>query len=450
MQNLEIKSYNSNMVTITAGDEYVDIVIPCPDDLMLDGVLNIEAFTAYMQGFSLDSKPPRRVGDDLPGHFLAHSYEAIGNWDFTDYTDADVDGATISTTGGTVELVVDGKVWMKNNKFSIIELQSQIDDAYGNVLVSGLGLGIVALLVADKASVDSVTVIENDARVIKLFESQGFDTNKITITQEDIYKHVGTYDVALFDHYNTTETLSEDLPRYCEMLSGNIDATIYNFYLWEKLTTTYSEYIDIATSLNSAVYSEYRWASYVAGTPMIGIINAVLEINNRKLYLGNSKYLLAAMLVDAMHITKLNSDLPIEQDTDFTKDYFVYNLDTATYQAVGITWMHDDRLYSTKYQDGAITDFYEIYYDTEGIFSAELDIVTKEVMCTYLDNGDDKTSISGEVLQLNTPVTSPEDLPEEFTAMLDAQQFPYTDHTFYYAYKPYGKILEVSLKDMVL
>jgi hypothetical protein len=61
----------------------------------------------------------------------------------------------------------------------------------------------VALLVANKSTVVSVTVVENNPNVIELFLMQGFDLTKINIVKQDILTYTdSTFDSILLDHYN--------------------------------------------------------------------------------------------------------------------------------------------------------------------------------------------------------------------------------------------------------
>ena len=88
-------------------------------------------------------------------------------------------------------LYIDNILWMS---LTPMEIQSQylaILNSYGNVGVAGLGLGYSALKMAKKDSVSSVTVFENDRRVIDMFNAsfkrkKGF--KKINIVEGDARK----------------------------------------------------------------------------------------------------------------------------------------------------------------------------------------------------------------------------------------------------------------------
>lgn len=90
----------------------------------------------------------------------------------------------------------------KTNR-EIKELYSSFDLAYGNVFITGLGFGIIALWVANKPEVKSVTVIENSQDVIDLFLASNKlpEKVKIILGDADNYTTEKHYDCLLLDHF---------------------------------------------------------------------------------------------------------------------------------------------------------------------------------------------------------------------------------------------------------
>jgi hypothetical protein len=90
----------------------------------------------------------------------------------------------------------------KTNR-EIKELYSSYDLAYGNVLVSGLGFGILPLWVASKPEVKSVKVIECSQDVINLFLESNTLPKNMTIQLGDIstFESNEKYDCILLDHF---------------------------------------------------------------------------------------------------------------------------------------------------------------------------------------------------------------------------------------------------------
>lgn len=82
-------------------------------------------------------------------------------------------------------------------------LYSQYDQAYGDVLITGLGFGILAKALSEKDEVSSVTVLELHDDVIEAFLAHNTLNNKVRIVQADAsnYESDIKYDCLLPDHY---------------------------------------------------------------------------------------------------------------------------------------------------------------------------------------------------------------------------------------------------------
>lgn len=118
-------------------------------------------------------------------------------------------------SSGNIKIVEMGKgfvlyegseFWMnspKNNDSVIKQMYSSYDLGHGNVLVSGLGFGILALWLCSKPEVLSVTVVEFSEDVIKLFKDSNSIPDKLNIVNMDIrnYNTDTEYDAMLLDHY---------------------------------------------------------------------------------------------------------------------------------------------------------------------------------------------------------------------------------------------------------
>jgi hypothetical protein len=87
---------------------------------------------------------------------------------------------------------------------SVKEFYSQYDQAYGDVLITGLGFGIVASWLLQKKSVKSVTVVELSKEIIELFKKNNSEIYKnLTIINQDASKYITNkkYDCLFLDHY---------------------------------------------------------------------------------------------------------------------------------------------------------------------------------------------------------------------------------------------------------
>lgn len=90
----------------------------------------------------------------------------------------------------------------KTNR-EIREMYSAYDLAYGDVLLSGLGFGILPLWIASKPEVKSVTVVEFSQDIINIFLKSNTLPDNINIICSDIklYKTQNKYDCIILDHY---------------------------------------------------------------------------------------------------------------------------------------------------------------------------------------------------------------------------------------------------------
>jgi len=86
-------------------------------------------------------------------------------------------------------LTRNGSTIMSNTPDEIGDCSEFIDEASGNVLINGLGLGVVLEAIMDK--VDHVTVIENSPDVIKLVAQHYLDKypGKLEIIEADAYTY---------------------------------------------------------------------------------------------------------------------------------------------------------------------------------------------------------------------------------------------------------------------
>ena len=82
-----------------------------------------------------------------------------------------------------------GREWMLITPNEIETMKKPIERAFGNVVTYGLGLGYFAFMASEKENVSSVTVVERDRKVIRLFKEhilpQFPHKDKIRIVNED-------------------------------------------------------------------------------------------------------------------------------------------------------------------------------------------------------------------------------------------------------------------------
>ena len=103
--------------------------------------------------------------------------------------------------------------WMLITPHEINTMKKAVDNAFGNVITFGLGLGYFAYMCSIKENVNSVTIIEKDEEIINLFNKfilPKFEyAHKIKIIKEDAIEYLKNddfnYDYAFIDLWHDTE-----------------------------------------------------------------------------------------------------------------------------------------------------------------------------------------------------------------------------------------------------
>jgi hypothetical protein len=89
-----------------------------------------------------------------------------------------------------------GRVWMTVTPNEIETMKVPVAEAFGSVLTFGLGLGYYAYMVSEKDNVDSVTIVEINEDVIRLFKQhilpQFKQAGKIQIIHADAFEFART------------------------------------------------------------------------------------------------------------------------------------------------------------------------------------------------------------------------------------------------------------------
>jgi hypothetical protein len=84
------------------------------------------------------------------------------------------------------------RIWMTITPNEIETMKEAVDQAFGNVLAYGLGLGYYAFMISEKDDVESITVVEMNDDVIKLFTTyvlpQFKNAHKIKIFKKDAFE----------------------------------------------------------------------------------------------------------------------------------------------------------------------------------------------------------------------------------------------------------------------
>ena len=136
-------------------------------------------------------------------YYTLYDFKSVPSFAIKQMSSGPID---IIDKGDHFVLYNNGDRWMVYNKGSdkeIKELYSSYDLAHGDVLVSGLGFGILSLWLCSKPTVESVTVVEISEDVIKIFKELNDIPNNLTIINDSMinYQTDKHYDSLLLDHY---------------------------------------------------------------------------------------------------------------------------------------------------------------------------------------------------------------------------------------------------------
>ena len=76
-----------------------------------------------------------------------------------------------------------------------------ITKANGDVLIAGLGIGLIVLPIQDKENIKSITIIEKQQEIINMVASQLPLNNKVNIICDDIFNYIPNkiYDTIYLD-----------------------------------------------------------------------------------------------------------------------------------------------------------------------------------------------------------------------------------------------------------
>ena len=118
---------------------------------------------------------------------------------------------------------INGRVVMSDTWMERFTNQEIIEKANGDVLIAGLGIGLILTLLEEKDEVNSITVLEKNRTVIDLV-APWFNNLKINIIRADVFTWQPTqnFDTIYFDiwpdisdiHYEETKTLHKKYRPY--------------------------------------------------------------------------------------------------------------------------------------------------------------------------------------------------------------------------------------------
>ena len=156
-----------------------------------------------------------------------------------------------------------GIEWMTITPNEIETMKEPIADAHGKVLTLGLGLGYYAFMVSEKESVESITVVEKDEHVIKLFQTvilpQFPNRQKVRIVHADAFEYLQTdakkegFDYVFADLWHDQ---SDGLPLYLRLrrMESDYPGTTFSYWIEPTILSSLRHMVfDKLTDPNAAV-----------------------------------------------------------------------------------------------------------------------------------------------------------------------------------------------------
>ena len=177
-------------------------------------------------------------------------------------------------------LLENDEIWMSLIPHEINTMKHHIKDAFGNVLVLGLGLGYYVFHIARKKDVDKITIIEKDKRVIKIFKENLLpyfeNKDKITILEDDAIKYLSTpkdYDYCFCDIYHNVE---DGLPLYILIKQNEKYHPYTKFSYWIETSLLAMLRRELLTVFEENYYAHYKDEDYLKASNINDkIINAL-------------------------------------------------------------------------------------------------------------------------------------------------------------------------------
>ena len=174
----------------------------------------------------------------------------------------DIDIVKTLNRPDTYRLLNRGLQWMVLDRYTnkeIKEMYSLYDMAYGDVIITGLGFGVLACWLASKPEVTSVTVLEfsKDIYDIFLINNKLPDKVKVIITDASEYKTNKNFDCLLLDHYefNTTNWIFKDVKKIVNNLPNHKLLWVWSF---EKI------YAEVMFNINhEELTTTFLWTHYI-------------------------------------------------------------------------------------------------------------------------------------------------------------------------------------------
>ena len=134
--------------------------------------------------------------------------------------------------------------------------------AYGHVISTGLGLGVLATWLAVKPEVTKITIIENDLHLINYFKTYGDLPDKVELIHGDGETYTGKCDVLFPDHMTNVYSKNKRLVTWPNILD-RIECDLVYTWRIAKNVKSYEKYLDMRIDIPKLPYiTEEKYKIY--------------------------------------------------------------------------------------------------------------------------------------------------------------------------------------------
>ena len=123
---------------------------------------------------------------------------------------------------------------MADSELEANQAKEFLDAATGDVLLAGLGIGMVLQPLIDNDNVTSITIVEKFQEVIDLVWTHTPSSSKITLVNDDIYTWTPdkNYDVAWFDSFINPIDGLDNLGEYKTQMQDKYENIVGSGFFW--------------------------------------------------------------------------------------------------------------------------------------------------------------------------------------------------------------------------
>lgn len=137
-------------------------------------------------------------------------------------------------------------IWMEITPHEVNTMKDAINNANGNCVVYGLGLGYFAYMISIKDNVNKITIVEKDRNIIELFKSKILPKfpyiSKIEIVEENAlnYKVSDDTNYVFIDLWRDT---NDAIPLYLKLIKKEKENIKYDYWIEDSILEMIRRYI---------------------------------------------------------------------------------------------------------------------------------------------------------------------------------------------------------------